>query len=202
MLSTSLFKSSKCIGKIVRNKTTTFDRLSKAPRDAMDRFWTLNAKNKWKSQRLEPKQRIKHQNSIKNMLLFRRSQRSPWNITFCSKRKHIHNHRLKGFQEKTILPFMRVVKDFMQISVKEYSCIRRRVVTSLECIWSIHINPSPSSSILFARETSGKLLVCILSKSIQPELLSHFPLLAIWHLVSTSWWLLAVETSPTNLQPA
>lgn len=87
----------------------------------------------------------------------------------------------KDFKKKTILPFMRVVKDFMQISVKEYSCIRRRVVTSLECIWSIHINPSPSSSILFARETSGKLLVCILSKSIQPELLSHCPLLAIWH---------------------
>lgn len=108
----------------------------------------------------------------------------------------------KDFKKKTILPFMRVVKDFMQISVKEYSCIRRRVVTSLECIWSIHINPSPSSSILFARETSGKLLVCILSKSIQPELLCHCPLLAIWHLVSTSWWLLAVETSPTNLQPA
>ena len=86
----------------------------------------------------------------------------------------------KDFKKKTILPFMRVVKDFMQISVKEYSCIRRRVVTSLECIWSIHINPSPSSSILFARETSGKLLVCILS-SIQPELLSHCPLLAIWH---------------------
>ena len=100
-----------------------------------------------------------------------------WNgFFFFFEAPNIHNHRLKGFQEKTILPFMRVVKDFMQISVKEYSCIRRRVVTSLECIWSIHINPSPSSSILFARETSGKLWVCILSKSIQPELLSHCPL--------------------------
>lgn len=78
---------------------------------------------------------------------------------------------------------MRVAKDVCCKSV-----IRKNHVQEGEAGRSIHINPNlliPSSSILFARETSGKLLVCDLSKSIQPDLLGRhfFSLLAIWHLI-------------------